>query len=37
MFKMIIWASDASEHADRALDYAKGLADEAPPVSSPCT
>ena len=27
MFKVIIWASDASEHADRALDYAKGLAE----------
>ena len=27
MFKVIIWASDGSEHADRALDYAKGLAE----------
>jgi len=27
MFKTIIWASDGSEHADRALGYARGLAD----------
>jgi nucleotide-binding universal stress UspA family protein len=27
MFKSIIWASDGSEHADRALDYARGLAE----------
>jgi nucleotide-binding universal stress UspA family protein len=27
MFKVIIWASDGSEHADRALEYAKGLAE----------
>jgi nucleotide-binding universal stress UspA family protein len=27
MFKVIIWASDGSEHADRALDYARGLAE----------
>jgi nucleotide-binding universal stress UspA family protein len=27
MFKGIIWASDGSEHADRALDYARGLAE----------
>ncbi|HEY3070168.1 MAG TPA: universal stress protein [Gaiellaceae bacterium] len=26
MFKVIIWASDGSEHADRALDYARELA-----------
>jgi nucleotide-binding universal stress UspA family protein len=28
MFKVIIWASDGSEHADRALECARGLADE---------
>jgi nucleotide-binding universal stress UspA family protein len=27
MFKVIICASDGSEHADRALDYARGLAE----------
>jgi nucleotide-binding universal stress UspA family protein len=27
MFKVIIWASDGSEHADRALEYARGLAE----------
>jgi nucleotide-binding universal stress UspA family protein len=27
MFGVIIWASDGSEHADRALDYARELAD----------
>jgi nucleotide-binding universal stress UspA family protein len=27
MFKTIIWASDGSEHADRALEYARGLAE----------
>ncbi len=27
MFKVIISASDGSEHADRALDYARGLAE----------
>ena len=27
MFKVIVWASDGSEHADRALEYAKGLAE----------
>jgi nucleotide-binding universal stress UspA family protein len=27
MFNVIIWASDGSEHADRALDYARGLAE----------
>lgn len=27
MFELIIWASDGSEHADRALDYARGLAE----------
>ena len=27
MFKTIIWASDGSEHADRALDYARKLAE----------
>jgi nucleotide-binding universal stress UspA family protein len=28
MFKVIVWASDGSEHADRALECARGLADE---------
>ena len=28
MFKVIIWASDGSEHANRALDCARGLAEE---------
>jgi nucleotide-binding universal stress UspA family protein len=28
MFKVIVWASDGSEHADRALEYARGLAEE---------
>jgi nucleotide-binding universal stress UspA family protein len=27
MFDVIMWASDGSEHADRALEYARGLAD----------
>jgi nucleotide-binding universal stress UspA family protein len=27
MFKVIIWGSDGSEHADRALDYARKLAE----------
>jgi nucleotide-binding universal stress UspA family protein len=27
MFQVIIWASDGSEHADRALDYARELAE----------
>jgi nucleotide-binding universal stress UspA family protein len=27
MFKTIIWASDGSEHADRALGYARNLAE----------
>jgi nucleotide-binding universal stress UspA family protein len=27
MFQVIIWASDGSEHADRALDYALQLAE----------
>ena len=27
MFKVIVWASDGSEHADRALDYARNLAE----------
>jgi len=27
MFKVIIWASDGSEHADRALEYAQKLAE----------
>ena len=27
MFKVIIWASDGSDHADQALDYARGLAE----------
>jgi nucleotide-binding universal stress UspA family protein len=27
MFQTIIWASDGSEHADRALEYARGLAE----------
>lgn len=27
MFKVIIWGSDGSEHADRALEYARGLAE----------
>jgi nucleotide-binding universal stress UspA family protein len=27
MFKMIVWASDGSEHADRALEYAQKLAE----------
>jgi nucleotide-binding universal stress UspA family protein len=27
MFEVIIWASDGSEHADRALDYARKLAE----------
>jgi nucleotide-binding universal stress UspA family protein len=27
MFDLIIWASDGSEHADRAFDYARGLAE----------
>ena len=38
MFKVIIWASDGSEHADRALECARGLAEaKAPRVSSQCT
>ena len=28
MFKTIVWATDGSEHADRALDVAKTLASE---------
>ncbi len=28
MFKVIVWASDGSEHSDRALECARGLADE---------
>ena len=28
MFKVIVWASDGSEHADRALDYARKLAED---------
>jgi nucleotide-binding universal stress UspA family protein len=28
MFKVIVWASDGSEHADRALECARGLTDE---------
>lgn len=27
MFEVIVWASDGSEHADRALDYARKLAE----------
>ena len=27
MFEVIIWASDGSENADRAFDYARGLAE----------
>jgi nucleotide-binding universal stress UspA family protein len=27
VFEVIIWASDGSDHADRALDYARGLAE----------
>jgi nucleotide-binding universal stress UspA family protein len=27
MFEVIVWASDGSEHSDRALDYARGLAE----------
>ena len=27
MFKTIMWASDGSEHSDRALDYARSLAE----------
>lgn len=27
MFDLIIWASDGSEHANRAFDYARGLAE----------
>jgi nucleotide-binding universal stress UspA family protein len=27
MFKNIVWASDGSQHADRALECARGLAD----------
>jgi nucleotide-binding universal stress UspA family protein len=27
MFKVIIWASDGSEHSDRAFEYARGLAE----------
>jgi nucleotide-binding universal stress UspA family protein len=27
MFKVIVWASDGSEHADRALEYAQKLAE----------
>ena len=27
MFKVILWASDGSEHSDRALDYARKLAE----------
>lgn len=27
MFQVIIWASDGSEHADRALDHARKLAE----------
>jgi nucleotide-binding universal stress UspA family protein len=27
MFQVIMWASDGSEHADRALDYARKLAE----------
>jgi hypothetical protein len=37
MFKVIVWASDGSEHADRAFDYAKGLQKLVPLISSPCT
>jgi nucleotide-binding universal stress UspA family protein len=29
MFKTIIWASDGSDHANRALELARGLADES--------
>ena len=29
MFKVIIWASDGSGHADRALEYAQRLAEES--------
>lgn len=28
MFKQIVWATDGSEHADRALEYAKQLAHQ---------
>jgi nucleotide-binding universal stress UspA family protein len=28
MFKLILWASDGSEHAERALQYARELAEE---------
>jgi nucleotide-binding universal stress UspA family protein len=28
MFKVIVWASDGSEHANRALECARGLAKE---------
>lgn len=27
MFKVILWASDGSEHSDRALEYVRGLAE----------
>jgi nucleotide-binding universal stress UspA family protein len=27
MFNVILWASDGSEHADRALDCTRGLAE----------
>jgi nucleotide-binding universal stress UspA family protein len=28
MFDVIVWASDGSEHATRALEYARGLAEQ---------
>ena len=32
MFKSIVWASDGSEHADRALEWRGGLQTKAPRV-----
>jgi hypothetical protein len=37
MFKVIIWATDGSKAAAKALPYAKGLAQLTVPSSSWCT